>query len=277
MLRRIKHENIVKIFGWSQWHDNVAIIMEYMPGRSLHELLFSDNGLQLVPVIAFALKLQFCVDISNGVAHLHHAFSCEDKRIAHGDIKPANILLTARLDCKVADFGGARMATITGKSSGFRQADHGAQYTQGFAAPERDCETSLRKAMDVYSVGATFYAILLRQYPSFYRVDFERQIEECNCTSNTSHNDKKHFDFLKKLVSKCCKSSPGDRGDIKEVVEVLRDYLVDCDDCNKERVVNHVDDITKVYKVNIPSTGFEKPKLLSETTFNDFDKLHSTA
>jgi len=185
--------------------------MEFMAGGSLQKLMMkkSDNKKFVVPTIPYALRLQFCADICSGVTFLHHNFG--DERIVHGDIKPANILLNKNLDCKIADFGGAQIATISDNISKPQPQEKGVQWTLGYIAPERQCcDVRLSKAMDVYSVGATFYLILQREHPSQYQDDFVKQMKACSsCTVYCAEDH--HFNFLKKLVADCCNPDPKSR------------------------------------------------------------------
>ena len=82
-------------------------------GGSLRELLLSksEGGELLVPEIPDPLCLKLCFDMTKGIAYLRLAFC--DQRMVHGNLKPANSLLTRDLTCKIGDFGGAKLATCT--------------------------------------------------------------------------------------------------------------------------------------------------------------------
>ena len=166
LLSLSNHKNVVRIYGCSPFSDNVEIIMEYMAGGSLLSLMMrSADDCFLVSIIPYSLRLRFFSDVCSGVTYLHHNFG--DERIIHGDIKPANILLSKHLDCEIADFGGATIATISDNITQPQPRERGAQETLGFIAPERkSSDIRLSKAMDVYSVGATFYLILQREHPA---------------------------------------------------------------------------------------------------------------
>ena len=255
------------MYGCSIFPDSIAVVMEYMPGKSLHHILISRcNDSFAIP---YALRLRFCLDISRGVAFLHHNFG--DERIVHGDIKPANILLTKDLDCKVADFGGAQIATISDDISKPRPKEKGCQMTKGYIAPERRCsEVGLSKAMDVYSVGATFSAILRRKSPSKVQMEFEKQLETCCCPLVISKEEIGHFEFLKQHMLNCCAADDVSRSRILDVKNSLEEHWRKSADCDAALITNHVAKILEIYKVDLPSSDFSKRKLLSDMTSKDF-------
>ena len=242
-----------------------------MTGGSLQSLMMrSFDGCFLVSVIPYSLRLRFCSDICSGVTYLHHNFG--DERIIHGDIKPANILLSKDLDCKIADFGGATIATISDNITQPQPRERGAQETLGYIAPERkSSDIRLSKAMDVYSVGATFYLILQREHPAKIQTDFENQLSTCtSCREEASQDENAHFDFLKHLMMNCCHVDPAKRSRIMDMRDSLTKHMRDCGDCSVARVTQHVASIAAAYKVNNPTSEFSKPKVLSNATFQDF-------
>lgn len=84
--------------------------------------------------------------------------------ILHHDIKPHNILLTATLECKLSDFGGAIM--VPSDTTPILHDGIG-KGTQAYSAPEilagGKCEYGL--PVDIYALGCTFYAMLTGREP----------------------------------------------------------------------------------------------------------------
>ena len=203
LLHHANHDNIVRILGYTSWCDWMAILIEYMSGGSLRDLIFlkeKDDSF-LVSEIPHSLCLRFCSDISNGVSYLHFAFY--DQRMVHGDLKPSNVMLTSDLRCKVGDFGGADIATCTEfASSSTRLTKQSGEWTQGYIAPERLNNLQLRvsKAMDAYSVGMVFYVIMRRQSPS---KDVDQNLKEILRYCGQFDSDSIIVTTIKKFIQKC--------------------------------------------------------------------------
>ncbi|XP_076814911.1 uncharacterized protein LOC143461044 [Clavelina lepadiformis] len=162
----VKNKHVVHIQGLLDWKGcPFGLVMEHMPGGSLQDLIFHPALGRIPP----HLLLRIGYDVSDGLSHLHTIL--KDCRNAHGDLKPANILLTADLRCKVAVFGGAALARYTGSlGAGLDKPGEGNQLSHYFAAPERlvpGCNR-LTTAMEVYSYGLILLVAICRVYPSVF-------------------------------------------------------------------------------------------------------------
>ena len=261
MLNRASHKNVVRVEGYTSFRSLMAIVMEYMPGRSLHDLLMHKrhDDRFLVNDIPYALKLRFCADVASGITFLHSGFN--DQRIVHGDLKPGNILLAADLTCKVGDFGAADLATCTEHFCVIPKAEKGTEYTQGFVAPERLQDSSKRvsKAMDVYSVGVIFYAILTRKNPPKNADNLRKKLD--------NYKNKPDFFFgienkavgncLKGALLKCAEYDSQCRPEISKIRDELEFYMRTIKAAD---IAQHVADILKVYKLkDLPHTTTYRP------------------
>jgi serine/threonine protein kinase len=149
----LSHPNIIKIFEVATSEDSVFLVLEWVDGVNLRELL--ENG----PV-----ELDTAVDIIRQiVAALHHA---HERGIIHRDIKPSNILINDDGHIWVADFGIASVRTsnvIPGTKADQTLLHAG---SAAYMAPER-----LRQGVaaspqeDVYSLAALFYELLMAHTP----------------------------------------------------------------------------------------------------------------
>ena len=192
---------------------------------------------------------------------MHHSFGKE--RAVHRDIKPANILLTARLNCKLADFGGSRMAILTENLSQPRRWEKGTVYTRGYADPKLIVsKVGLSKSMDVYSVGATLYMILRRQNPPQHLT--KDYLDACTCDIC----DVQHFEFIKKNIINCCKEV--DRPGIEAVLHELKKHLNGCTGCSSTNINQLIDAVLKIYQINSPNTEFSSSKVLDNAGCKDF-------
>jgi serine/threonine protein kinase len=150
---KLAHPNIVTAYDAEQAGDLHMLVMEFVPGRSLAEVLHRQGPL---PV---ALACDYARQAALG---LQHAF---EQGMVHRDIKPANLMLTPQGQVKILDFGLARMASESGPGSGLT-ASGAYMGTPDYSAPEQ--ATDARKAdihADLYSLGCTLYCLLAGRPP----------------------------------------------------------------------------------------------------------------
>jgi serine/threonine protein kinase len=92
-LASLNHPNIVTLYSLEEWRGTQFITMEWVDGRTLREVLNSSGPLPLVDLIDIA------VQTADGLAEAHA------RRLVHRDLKPQNIMVTARGLVKILDFG----------------------------------------------------------------------------------------------------------------------------------------------------------------------------
>ena len=152
MLGLLNHRNIVKVFDICNLSGQNAILMEYVDGVSLSEMLKHQSipwGVtwQLVADCASALTAAF-----EGV----HPQTGKRLRLIHRDIKPSNLLVSKSGTLKVLDFGIAKM-------DGDREAKTSTHQmgTARYMAPEQWLENTSSSSVDVYALGRTALEMLL--------------------------------------------------------------------------------------------------------------------
>src|SRR5262249_18123347 len=146
----LEHENIVRVYEVGEVHGRPFYSMQYVVGRSLHDLI-QAGPLEGRRAAAYLEKVARAVH----EAHRHG--------ILHRDLKPHNILVETNGDRPlVADFGlaklmqGGREVTGTGDVMG----------TPPYMSPEQaQGSANVRVVSDVYSLGATLYALLTGRPP----------------------------------------------------------------------------------------------------------------
>jgi serine/threonine protein kinase len=141
---QLQHPNVVTIHYVGQQADHHFVVMEYMAGGSLQDLL--DRGERLSPSLAAAVVRQ----AAGGLAAAHRA------GIVHRDIKPSNLLMTDEGVVKVADFGLAGRFEVVGEA-GIASVVEG---TPRYIAPELCLGHPPSPAGDVYALGMTWFALL---------------------------------------------------------------------------------------------------------------------
>ncbi len=142
---RFDHPNIVRVHEVVRAGDVPVIVMEYVDGGSLEDVLRSDG------VLAWQRAVRLALDVLAGVAALH------EEGILHRDVKPANVLLTAEGTAKLADFGIARQ---TDRGDTLVDADDGLSGTPAYMAPEVAAGKPHSQTSDLYSCGALLYEML---------------------------------------------------------------------------------------------------------------------
>lgn len=146
---RINHPNIVNIYDVGQENDIHYIVMEYVDGETLKEIIKSEAPLPVDKAVDIAIM------ICDGIHHAH------EKGIIHRDIKPHNILVTEHGMVKVADFGIARAAsnaTITYGNNNIIGSVH-------YISPEQAKGEPVGRTTDIYSLGCVLYEMLTGKVP----------------------------------------------------------------------------------------------------------------
>ena len=137
---KLQHPNIVSIYDVGSVQLNPYLVLEYVKGETLQSILHNDMPVQQA--------IRIMRDVLSGVAAAHA------KNIIHCDLKPANIIITASGQAKVADFGLALLADT-------QQEDH-AQLagTPQYMAPEYIETRQHQTVSDVFSLGLIFYRLV---------------------------------------------------------------------------------------------------------------------
>jgi eukaryotic-like serine/threonine-protein kinase len=145
LLASVSHPNIVAITT-AEKQDNVFfIVMEYVQGETLENLIALQGPLEL------NRALDFTCQICNAVDHAHR------QGVIHRDLRPANVLVSENDMAKVADFGTSRYLEI---------AAHGTTVigSPPYMAPEQFHGKAVF-ASDIYSLGITMYQMLTGELP----------------------------------------------------------------------------------------------------------------
>ena len=134
------------------------LVMELMKLGSLWEVLRNPS----VKLDGSALR-ELVLGVIRGMSFLH---ACNPV-VIHGDLKSANVLVSDKLEAKIADFGLCQKLGSSGGSGGVGGASSCSRSARGigWTAPECLCGQPASTASDVYSFGVTLFEILSRSEP----------------------------------------------------------------------------------------------------------------
>ncbi|WP_343951089.1 Stk1 family PASTA domain-containing Ser/Thr kinase [Nonomuraea longicatena] len=144
----LSHPNVVQVFDQGTDGDVVYLSMEYVPGKTLRDVLRERGRLPARE----ALELLIPVLAALGAAH--------QAQMVHRDVKPENVLLTADGRVKVVDFGLARAIEAT------NQTRTGVMIgTIGYMSPEQVTTGGADVRSDVYAAGIMLFELVTGQQP----------------------------------------------------------------------------------------------------------------
>jgi len=150
-LAKMNHPNICRFIDFFPHEENYAIVMDFVQGIDLQDLLESQEG-----PLPFDVARRVASQALDG---FHYALQ---KDVLHRDIKPENITLTAEGVAKIMDFGIARLSSSESQQTSLYMI------SPAYTAPERfDVNKTdlVDHRSDIYSLGLLFYEIFTGTHP----------------------------------------------------------------------------------------------------------------
>jgi len=176
----LNHPNIATIYAIEKYDDELFIVMEYIEGRELREIIHeiplgtplkkgeANQSLPLVKegqegFLPLTEVISYAIQIASGLQAAH------EKGIIHRDIKSSNIMITGKGQVKIMDFG---LAKVRG----------GAQFTKvgttlgtaAYMSPEQARGESVDHRTDIWAFGVVLYEMLTGQLP--FKGDYEQAV-----------------------------------------------------------------------------------------------------
>ncbi|MEY4579144.1 MAG: hypothetical protein RL701_3847 [Pseudomonadota bacterium] len=144
----LQHENILHVYDFVKNGSSLYIVMEYVQGIDLYDLL------QLSPRLPVEIAAIIALQVARALDYAHF------RGIIHRDIKPANVIISYHGEVKLMDFGIARdhaLADLTEAGTGVG--------TPSYMSPEQILGDKLDFRSDIFSLGIVLYQMLTGQKP----------------------------------------------------------------------------------------------------------------
>ena len=202
-VQALEHPNIVPVYGYEIVGERPAIVMEYVNGASLREVLAERGPLPVNEALDIALQL------CDALIHAH------DSGFIHRDVKPENLLITAEGAVKLSDFDIAKIATSSAVTRVGQRLG-----TAYFMSPEQlRGQPDLDARSDVFSVGAVLYEMVTGEVPA----------------GHFGHPSEQNPDLPRRLGSVILKALARDRGARYASIQELREALTGSPEAKQEQ------------------------------------------
>jgi len=245
ILAKLHHKNIVSIYDIEKQNGVNYLIMEFVQGKTVSQLI-KEHG-PFSPDRAANIAL----DVALALEHSH------SKGVIHRDIHPGNIIIDNNGNVKVTDFGIAR---ATEKDSRTKSGIIG---TPRYLAPERIKSNVTDRRSDIYSIGIVFYEMLTGQTPfddeSDYRILEKHMKEKPEKPSAVRQGVPPEFE---RIILKCLEKKRDDRySNCGELAALLKKVIIS----RKAKVAAKKENAAKVLPGNVkPSRASAGKNIVSQ-------------
>jgi predicted Ser/Thr protein kinase len=194
-LANLQHENIIHVYDYHQERGAMFIVMEYVQGIDLYDLLEKCGRLPYDVAAIIAMQVARALD------YVHY------RGIVHRDIKPANVMVSRAGGVKVMDFGIARdtsFGDLTEAGTGIG--------TPAYMSPEQVLGDKLDSRSDIFSLGVVLYQMLTGKKPfvedekksAMHKIRLERHTSARSLNSDIPRE-------LERIIDRCLEKQPRDR------------------------------------------------------------------
>jgi len=207
----LQQENIINVHDFIKLGGTMFIVMEYVEGIDLYDLL--EQAPNRLPVEVATIV---CLQVARALNHAHF------RGIIHRDIKPANVMISKRGDVKLMDFGIARdesLSDLTETGTGLG--------TPSYMSPEQILGDKLDQRTDIWSLGVVFYQMLTGVKPFvedarrsvLQKIRLDRYIPARKINAKVPRS-------LERILGRCMEKLPTDRYvSMQALIHELEDFL----------------------------------------------------
>uniref|UniRef100_A0A0E0HYS3 Protein kinase domain-containing protein n=1 Tax=Oryza nivara TaxID=4536 RepID=A0A0E0HYS3_ORYNI len=199
--------------------DVPMLVYEFAANGNLQDILHGDGNIPL----PLHLRLDIAIESAEGLRYMH---SSTNRTIQHGDVKPANILLTNKFIPKISDIGTSKLLTVDKDFTMFVVG------SMGYIDPVFHKTGHLTQKSDVYSFGVVLLELISRK-PTIYGencsliIEFQKSYDKENSGRMMFDKDIEIeediliLEEIGRLAMECLKEKVEERPDMKEVAERL--------------------------------------------------------
>jgi len=209
VLSGLSHPNIVLLLDYVKSESQMYLVLEYISGFSLSELLAKKPKLRPEMVAAIGAA------VAEGLAHAH------ERGVVHRDVKPANVILSRQGEVKLVDFSIAHRERLPSvdepiafdSETPARGTAPGAFGTPAYMAPEQLLGEAASASSDLFSLGVVLYQLLCGVRP-FDKPGEKRAPAHASRTSPAVQLRQRAPDVpraLERVVMRCIEKHPADR------------------------------------------------------------------
>lgn len=213
ILMDFKHDNIVQVFDHFKEGNSYYMVLEYVDGASLDQLIKKQRSL------SSELSLTIVLGVCKALAYAH------SMGVIHRDVKPGNILISRKGEIKLADFGIA--ASEEDDDAGLTKEGM-TLGTPCYMPPEQiENSRNVDKRADIYSVGVMLYEMVTgrKPYPGNFSAETLMMIRKGRYRRAGKVNGRVH-PFVDRLIRTLMQPNPGRRiQSMDRVVLVIERYL----------------------------------------------------
>ncbi|KAF0914868.1 hypothetical protein E2562_032789 [Oryza meyeriana var. granulata] len=153
VISRLRHRNLVQLIGWCHGRNELLLVYELVPNRSL-DVHLHGNG----TFLTWPMRINIVLGLGSALLYLHEEW---EQCVVHRDIKPSNVMLDESFNAKLGDFGLARLID---HAVGIQTMTHPSG-TPGYLDPECVITGKASAESDVYSFGVVLLEVACGRRP----------------------------------------------------------------------------------------------------------------
>jgi serine/threonine protein kinase len=207
VVRRIQHKSVVPNYDIGEWQGMHYIVMAFVDGRALSDILVEKKRLSLEEMLPIATQ------VISGLKAAH------DEGIVHRDLKTDNILVDSKGNAFILDFGIARRVdsirlTVTGEVLG----------SPLYISPEQAQGQDVDHRADIYSFGVILFELLTGEVPYGGDDALAVALKHVMSPLVSPRSLRPELpDYVEKVILRCMQKMPADR--YADVTQILPDLL----------------------------------------------------